>query len=244
MTAKPLYKVEGGREYILRFKPITQLGHLFLLIGMTLCFITGLPMFFKFGEVNIFDWLGLALGLSAPHTSQQLISWLHDWVGPILMLIGVIIVLIASDKKSGLKHITNIGEAYRVLVEIAKYRFGKRKDYPPTPFYHPWQVLWVWGVIVGLLLLGVSGLFLVLEKWFYMYILPPWWRVFMSLLHIIGAFIFFAALPIHFLIALFPTNWPMLKSQLLLRGYVEKEWWMAHHSAYTEEVLKKSGGGL
>lgn len=243
MTSWPIYKAEGGREYILRFKPATQLGHLFLLVGMTISFITGLPMYFKFGERNIFDLLGLALGLSAPNTSAQLIGWLHDWVGPILMLMGVLIVLAVSDKKSGLRYITKFGEAYKTLVEVSKYRFGRRKDYPPTPFYHPLQVLWVWGVIIGLSLLGVSGLFLVLEKWFYMYILPSWWRGFMSLLHIIGAFIFFAVLPVHFLIGIFPTNWPMLKSQVLLRGYVEKEWWMAHHRSYAEEVLKKTGGG-
>ncbi|MEM3835262.1 cytochrome b/b6 domain-containing protein [Pyrobaculum sp.] len=242
MAARPLYKKEGGKEYILRFKPVTQLAHWFLLVGMTLSFITGLAMFFKFGEKNILDGLGLALGLPANPTSAQLISWLHDWIGPALMLIGVLIVLAASDKKFGLREITKVGETVNVLTEVAKYRFGRRKDYPPTPFYHPFQVLWVWGVIVGLLLLGISGLFLVLEKWFYMMILPPWWRLFMSWLHIIGAFIFFAALPIHFIMAIFPTNWPMLKSQLLLRGYVEKEWWMAHHKAYAEEAIKKAGG--
>jgi len=242
MPAPPIYKREGGREYILRFKPTTQLGHLFLLVGMTLCFITGLAFFFKFGEYNIFEGLGLALGLPANPPTAQLISWLHDWVGPILMLIGIIIVLATSDKRFGLREITKLGEAWRTLVEIAKYRFGKRKDYPPTPFYHPLQVLWVWAVIVGLILLGVSGAFLVLEKWFNMYILPPWWRLFMSWIHIIGAFIFFVGLPIHFLMAVFPINWPMLASQLLLRGYVPKEWWMAHHKAYAEEVLKKAGG--
>lgn len=238
---RPLIKTEGGKEYVLRFKPATQIAHLFLLVGMTINFITGLPMFFKFGEVNIFEGLGAALGLSAPHTSGQLISILHDWVGPILMLIGVLIVLAASDKRAGLREITKFGEALRVLKEVAEYRLGRRKEYPPTPFYHPFQVVWVWGVILGLLLLGVSGLFLVVEKWFYMQILPPWWRGFMSLLHIFGAFIFFAALPIHFLMAIFPTNWPMLKSQLLAKGYVPIEWWMAHHKAYVEEVKKRGG---
>ncbi|MGC9050477.1 cytochrome b/b6 domain-containing protein [Pyrobaculum sp.] len=239
MPAPPLYKTEGGKEYILRFKPATQLAHWFLLVGMTISFLTGLPMFFKFGEKNIFDGLGLALGLATNPSTGQLISILHDWVGPVLMLIGVLIALAVSDKKFGLREISKIGETVKVLTEVARYRFGARKDYPPTPFYHPLQVLWVWGVIIGLLLLGISGLFLVLEKWFYMQILPPWWRGFMSILHMTGAFIFFVALPMHFLMSIFPTNWPMLKSQLLLKGYVEKEWWMAHHKAYAEEVLKR-----
>jgi len=242
MPALPVYKREGDKEYILRFKPITQLAHWFLLIGMTLNFITGMALFFKFGESNIFEGLGLALGLSTSPPTAQLISWLHDWIGPILMLIAILIVLAASDKRFGLREITKVGEAWRTLVEVTKYRLGRRKDYPPVPFYHPFQVLWVWAVIVGLTLLGVSGAFLTLEKWFNMYILPPWWRGFMSWIHIIGAFIFFTALPIHFLMSIFPTNWPMLVSQLLLRGYVPKEWWMAHHKAYAEEVLKKAGG--
>jgi len=242
MPAPPIYKREGDKEYILRFKPITQLAHWFLLIGMTLNFITGMALFFKFGESNIFEGLGLALGLSTSPPTAQLISWLHDWIGPILMLIAILIVLAASDKRFGLREITKVGEAWRTLVEVTKYRLGRRKDYPPTPFYHPFQVLWAWGVIVGLTLLGVSGAFLVLEKWFNMYILPPWWRGFMSLIHILGAFIFFVALPMHFLMSIFPSNWPMLVSQLLLRGYVPKEWWMVHHRAYAEEVLKKAGG--
>jgi formate dehydrogenase subunit gamma len=237
-------KTVGGRVYIMRFRPIIQVGHIFLLIGMVFCFFTGLAMFFKFGETTIFAGnIGRWLGLPAETTGRQLISWLHDWIGPILMLIGIVIVVGARGiRGESIREAMVTGRDLRELWLVFMAHLGRAKK-PKYDFYNPLQKLWILVVVIGLILLGVSGIFLVLEKWFTIQILGGNLRMLISLLHIIGAFIFFVALPIHFLMSILPLNWPILKSQLLFRGYVEFEWWRAHHPAYVERVMKKEGGG-
>lgn len=237
-------KTVGGRVYILRFRPIIQVAHIFLLVGMTLCFITGLAMFFKFGETAIFAGnIGKWLGLPAETTGRQLISWLHDWVGPILMLICILIVFAARGVRSdSIRESIPTGKDLRDLWLIFMAHLGRAKK-PKVDFYHPLQKLWILAVAIGLILVGFSGIFLVLEKWFAIQILGGNLRMVMSILHIIGAFIFYIALPIHFLMSILPLNWSSLKSQLLFRGYVELEWWKAHHPAYVERVMRKGGEG-
>lgn len=237
-------KTVGGRVYIMRFRPIIQVGHIFLLIGMVFCFFTGLAMFFKFGETTIFAGnIGKWLGLPAETTGRQLISWLHDWIGPILMLIGIVIVVGARGiRGESIREAMVTGRDLRDLWLVFMAHLGRAKK-PKYDFYNPLQKLWILAVVIGLTLLGISGIFLTLEKWFTIQILGDNLRMLISLLHIIGAFIFFTALPIHFLMAVLPLNWPILKSQLLFRGYVELEWWRAHHPAYVERVTKKEGGG-
>ena len=236
-------KTVGGRVYILRFRPIIQVGHIFLLVGMTLCFITGLAMFFKFGETTIFAGnIGKWLGLPAGTTGRQLISWLHDWIGPILMLIGILIVVGARGVRGdSIREAMVTGRDLRDLLLVFMAHLGRAKK-PKYDFYNPLQKLWILAVVVGLTLLAISGIFLVLEKWFALKILGDNLRMIISILHIIGAFTFYVALPIHFLMAILPLNWPILKSQLLFRGYVELEWWKAHHPLYVERVTRKGGG--
>ena len=235
---------ERAREGLIRFKPVTQVAHFFLFLGMTLCFITGLAFFFKFGETQIFAGWGRALGLPTAPPTRQLISWLHDIIGPVLILVGVVIALAASVRASSIRLALPTGEDVRVLVGIIKHRLGMSRERPKVGFYHPLQKVWVWTVVVGLILVGSTGLLLVLEKWFAMKIMSDYARGLVSLLHLIGAFMFFAALPIHFLMAVAPINWPVLKSQFLFRGYVPLHWWRYHHPAYVEQVLgeKREGG--
>jgi cytochrome b subunit of formate dehydrogenase len=91
-------------------------------------------------------------------------------------------------------------------------------------------------------LVGVSGVVLVVEKWFLIRLLDDYWRGIFSIIHIIGAFLFIAFLPIHFLMAIVPINWPTLKSQFLFRGYVPVSWWRFHHPAYVEKIEGAGGG--
>jgi formate dehydrogenase subunit gamma len=232
-----LVKRVNGETYILRFKPITQVAHFFLFLGMILCFVTGLAMFFKIDEVQVFEGLGRALGLPA-HPYEQLIGILHDWVGPILMLIGVIIALAASVRAETIRKALITAEDFRVFAAIVRSRLG-RAPRPKVGFYHPLQKVWIWTVVVALLLLGISGAFLVYEKWFAVRVLDDATRQLMSILHIIGAFAFYVALPLHFIMAIAPINWPILKSQFLFRGYVALPWWKLHHPAYLDELERK-----
>ncbi len=243
MAGEGSIKTIGGRVYIMRFRPIIQVGHIFLLVGMIFCFITGLAMFFKFGETTIFAGnIGRWLGLPAETTGRQIISWLHDWIGPILMLIGILIVVGARGvRRDSIREAMVTAKDLRDLWLVFMAYLGRAKK-PRYDFYNPLQKLWILAVVVGLALLGTSGIFLILEKWFALQILGDNLRMVMSILHIIGAFIFYVALPIHFLMAILPLNWPVLKSQLLFRGYVELEWWKAHHPAYVERIMKRGGG--
>lgn len=170
---------------------------------------------------------------------KALISWLHDWIGPILMLIGILIVVGARGVRGdSIRGGYGNGEDLRDLLLVFMAYLGRAKK-PKYDFYNPLQKLWILAVVVGLTLLAISGIFLVLEKWFALKILGDNLRMIISILHIIGAFIFYVALPIHFLMAILPLNWPILKSQLLFRGYVELEWWKAHHPLYVERVTRK-----
>lgn len=238
-------KTVNGKVYILRFRPIIQVGHLFLLVGMVLTFISGLAMFYKFGETAIFAGnIGKWLGLPAETTGRQLISWLHDIIGPILMLIGLAIIVAARGIRSdSVREAMPTWKDIRDFIQAVNFRFGRVKEYPKYGFYNPLQKFWILAVAIGLTLLGVSGFLLTLEKWLAIKLLGDSLRLLMSLLHIIGAFIFFIALPIHFLFAILPTNWPILIAQLLARGYTPAEWVKAHHPAHYEEVMGKKGGG-
>ncbi len=232
-----LVKRINGEVHVLRFRQATQVAHLFLFLGMTICFVTGLAMFFKIDEVQIFADLGKALGLPA-NAPEQLIGILHDWVGPILMLVGVIIALVVSVRPSTIRQALLTYSDIKILIDIAKSRFGKAPR-PKIGFYHPLQKIWIWTVVIGLILLGVSGFLIAIEKWFMMKIMDDVTRQVMSLLHIIGAFMFYVALPIHFIMAVAPINWPILKSQFLLKGYVPLPWWKFHHPAYVEELEQR-----
>ena len=228
---------------ILRFRPITQLAHLFLFSGMVLLFFTGLAFFFKIGERQLFAGWGKLLGLPTSPPTYQLISILHDIVGPLLMLVGVVIALAFSVRPASIKAAIPTREDVEVFIGIVKYRLGMQPERPKVDFYHPLQKLWIWMVVVGLALVGFSGFFLTLEKWLAVKILSDFWRGVMSLLHIIGAFLFYLGLPLHFIMAIAPINWPILKSQFTLRGYVSLSWWRHHHPAYVERVLGRKGSG-
>lgn len=226
-----------GEAGLVRFRPITQVAHFFLFLGMTLCFLTGLALFFKIGEHQLFAGWGKALGLPTNPPTRQLISWLHDIIGPLLMLVGVVIALAASVRPHTIKLALPTREDLRILSGIIKHRLGMARERPKVGFYHPLQKLWIWTVVVGLILVGSSGLLLVIEKWFAVKLMSDYVRGLMSLLHLVGAFMFFTALPIHFLMAVAPINWPVLKSQFLFRGKVPLHWWKYHHPAYVEEIL-------
>ena len=226
---------------ILRFRPVTQVAHFFLFLGMTILFLTGLAFFFKIGERQLFAGWGKALGLPASPPTSQLISILHDLVGPILILVGIVIALAFSVRPSSIRMALPTRRDVDTLVGIIKHRLGMARERPKVGFYHPLQKLWIWTVVVGLILTGFSGAFLVIEKWFEVKILSDYWRGVMSLLHIIGAFMFYVALPLHFIIAVSPINWPILKSQFTFRGYVPLAWWRLHHPAYVEEVIGGRG---
>ncbi len=243
--AKLVRYTKDGRKEILRFKPITQVAHFFLFLGMLISFITGLPMFFKLNDVPVLIGLGELLGLGTEPPTSQLISILHDIVGPVLMFIGILIALAASIRPKTIREALPTKEDIQVFMAIIRSRLGKGKR-PKVGFYHPLQKLWIWTVVIGLILLGVSGVPIAIEKWFNVRIMGDYLRGIMSLLHIIGAFMFFVALPIHFIMAIAPINWPILKSQFLFRGYVDFAWWKHHHPKYVEELEreeKKEGEG-
>ncbi len=226
---------------ILRFKPVTQVAHFFLFLGMTMLFLTGLAFFFKVGERQLFAGWGKILGLPVNPPTSQLISILHDLVGPILVLIGIVIALAFSVRPSSITMALPTRQDVETLVGIIKHRLGMARERPKVGFYHPLQKLWIWTVVVGLILTGFSGAFLVVEKWFEVKILSDYWRGVMSLIHIIGAFMFYVALPLHFIIAVSPINWPILKSQFTFKGYVPLAWWRLHHPAYVEDVMGERG---
>jgi len=243
----------GGEVLILRFKPVTQVAHIFLVIGMILSFLTGLAFFFKFGERQLFSGWGKALGLPKSPPTSQLISILHDILGPVFMLIGIVIALVFSVRASSIRMALPTRKDVSDLIWVIKNRLGLVKSRPEFDFYNPLQKIWIWTVVVGLILTGVSGIFLVVEKWFKIVVLSNYMRGFMSLLHIIGAFMFYVALPIHFIMAISPINWPILKSQFTFKGYVKLAWWRLHHPAYLRKILSEdmdveamqagSGGG-
>lgn len=229
---------EGG---LTRFRPATQVAHFFLFLGMTLSFLTGLALFFKIGENQLFAGWGEALGLPTNPPTKQLISWLHDIIGPVLMLIGVVIALAVSVRPHTIKMALPTRGDLSILSGIVKHRLGMARDRPKVGFYHPLQKVLIWTVVVGLILVGSSGLLLVIEKWFTVKFMSDYARGLVSLLHLIGAFMFFTVLPIHFLMAVAPINWPVLKSQFFFRGRVPLHWWRYHHPAYVEQVLGKEG---
>jgi len=83
-------------------------------------------------------------------------------------------------------------------------------------------------VHIGLILLGVSGIPIVLLNIGYEYRSLP------MLIHDIGFILVIIPIAGHFMLAINPVNWPTLKA-MFIDGYVPKEWALKHHPSWKSE---------
>lgn len=116
----------------------------------------------------------------------------------------------------------------------AYYFTGKEEAMPPQDKFNTGQKLWYLTVVIGGLVLVITGLLM----WFGKGSIPTWlfwWSVF---LHDLGAIAMVAFFLVHFYLA---TMHPLMRAGLdaIRFGFFPEEYVKHHHARYYEEVTSK-----
>jgi formate dehydrogenase gamma subunit len=204
-----------------RWTLLARVTHWLLFIGVTLGILTGLPVldgerfYFlyiisggEFGRELIHHYLTIVfLGIAAPLTIARAIqglmregeeSWWPGW------------------------------EDIRKALKITGRWFGLTKDYPEIGFHHPFEKILILSVHLGIILLGISGIPMVLLNLGYEY------KALLLLIHDIGFLLVVIPLAGHFMLAINPINWKTLKA-MFTNGKVPLKWAKKHHPGWKVE---------
>lgn len=209
---------------IQKWGAVDRLTHWLLIIGITTAIVTGLPLF----DVATFGFLLPLWQIRLPFNLTV------NLVAAILIMAAALIHVTYRAASRRSTEIMFGSNDFKDFSTITKHWFGLTKDYPRLGFHHPGQkaVYWlapVLGIIVG----GASGLILwfpeIAETWFTAAIL----------LHDIAFVLIVVLIAGHFVLAVTPTNWPVLKA-MLVTGKVPVSWAKRHHPGWTEKAAPSS----
>ncbi len=204
---------------IKRWSLLARVTHWLLFIGVTVGFITGIPIF---------------LGFKDPiYSNPDLIRTLHYYLTtiplsiaiPLIILRGIEVLYRGAGEESWWPGWRDI----RTAVKIALHWFGLSKDYPKIGFHHPMEKLLILAVHSGLLLLGASGIPMAFFD------IPSEIRNLFILAHMIGFILVSIPLAGHFMLAINPVNWETLKA-MFTDGEVSLEWAEKHHPEWAERI--------
>ena len=205
-------KAEGR---VRRWSRLARITHWLLLIGVTIGFITGLPVL----DGELFGFLYDLMG------GEFVRENLHYYVtiaflAPAIPLI-VARALQARGEEWWWPSWAEIREAFIVMARW----FGLTRKYPLIRFHHPVEKLFLLSVHFGVLLLGFSGILMVFD------ILGVQYKASLLLIHDIGFIITVIPLAAHFMLAINPVNWETLRA-ILTDGMVSERWARRHHPGW------------
>ncbi len=205
-------------DRVLRWSLLARFTHYLLLIGVVIGVLTGLPVL----DGKLFYPLYIITGGEFGR------EFLHHYATLIILLIAVPFVILR-----GVESLTREGEESwwpgwedirKAFVIIGDW-FGVTKKYPKIGFHHPMEKLLLISVHLGLILLGLSGIPIVLFDVGYEF------RALLMFIHDIGFILVIIPIAGHFMLAINPVNWPTLKA-MFINGYVPRSWALKHHSAW------------
>lgn len=209
-------------DTITRWGVLDRINHWLVFLGVVLAIATGLPIFAPsvFGFLN--PLLGSRTGLNAlvgPHLG-----------GAFLLIAAAALHIIHAATKRKTSMIPTRKDIDD-LMAISKHWFNSAKQYPQLGFHHPGEMAIYWGAaVLGIVLLGSSGLVL----WF-----PDSFvglQTLALIIHDVGFALVTVLIIGHFLLAVAPRNWPLLKA-MFLTGSVPIAWAEKHHPQWVKEAL-------
>jgi cytochrome b subunit of formate dehydrogenase len=198
---------------------VDRITHVFLVVGVTFNILTGLPLFDKeiFGfllPLWQFELLGVRLHILAAALL----------VGALLIHASYrLLVWKASEIWLTMSDIKD-------FMLITKHWFGLSKEYPRLGCHHPGQKMVYWGAaVLGLLSVGASGILLGRDT-------SPLSTAAL-LVHDLAFILMTAIVAGHFVLAITPTNWPVLRA-MFTNGMVPTAWAEHHHPLWARKMAK------
>jgi len=201
--------VEVPNNTVKAFDIVERLFHwsLFIILGMVM--LSGVSIFAP-GQFNsLLEAFGVAGSSAAAVTAA--IAWHTDMLWLLLGLIVIHIVWDLAVARSG-KQILPYGSDVKDTATrlIGFLGFGPSVQ-PRHGKYDAFMKLFHWGLVLCLVVLGISGLYL-WNPYGYMPTTTPGFESTLRLLHDIFAFLLIGLVAGHIYFAVLPINWPVLRS--------------------------------
>ncbi len=207
-----------NKDYILRFNLIERIQHIILFITLIVLLITGLSLAFydsSFGKF-IIDLEG---GLQNRGTIHIIFAFIL-----IALCIFHFFYFTFSDK--GHKEISEIKyrkKDFKDFIISFKYNFRISKQKPVFARYNLAQKFQYWGVVLGSIIMIITGVILLLKVWQIGMIVPKWLWDITNLIHSYEGLLIFLVLFIWHIydVHLSPDVFPM--NSIWLTGKMSKE---------------------
>ncbi|MGA2199625.1 MAG: cytochrome b/b6 domain-containing protein [Nitrososphaerales archaeon] len=201
--------VEVPGNVVKAFDLVERLFHWALFMTLGLVMVSGIALYFP-GSFNfILQAFGVA-GTSAQDTAANLL-WHTDMLWLLLGLIVIHVIWDLAVARSGkliLPYKSDVSDTWTRMIGF--FGFGP-KTQPRHGKYDAFMKLFHWGLVLCLVLLGVTGLYL-WSPYGIMPSLSPSFENTLRLLHDIFAFLLVGLVAGHVYFAVLPVNWPVLRS--------------------------------
>ncbi len=204
-----------SEKMVRRWSKLARATHWLLLLGVTIGFITGLPVF----DGKLFGFIYNVLG------GEEVRETLHYYVTIILLAPAIPLIIARAIQARGEEWWWPSWREIRDAFTVMARWLGITKKYPLIGFHHPIEKLFLLLVHFGVLLLGISGILMVFD------ILGVRYKAVLLLIHDIGFIMTAIPLAGHFMLAINPLNWETLRA-ILTHGMVSEKWARRHHPGW------------
>ncbi|MCX8193689.1 MAG: cytochrome b/b6 domain-containing protein [Nitrososphaeria archaeon] len=212
-----------SRQKILRWGKLARVTHWLLFIGVTLGFLTGLPVL----DGRLFMFLYNLFGGEAGR------EFIHYYFVTAVLVSAIPFVIIRAVSARAEEWWWPSWAEIRQAVKIALRWVGITKNYPKIGFHHPLEKIYLMISHLGLILLGVSGIPMVFFD------ITPSMKAVLLLIHDLGFFMVAVPLVGHFMLSINPVNKEALRA-MFYDGRVTIEWAEKHHPLWIEHKERKS----
>ena len=211
-----------AKKMILAFNTVQRLTHWLVTVAFAILVLTGLTLFIP--------WIG---NLAQGSAGQLLRQW-HRF-GFVIGVVAVLIYLIFAPKSlfGSLKRIFRWGKnEFGWLKAAPAYYFtGDEEKMPPQDKFNAGQKLWYLVVVIGGLILLITGLLM----WFGQGTISSGLFRISALLHSLTAIVMVLFFMVHFHLAVVH---PLMKDSLnsMRFGYLPEQFVKSHHARWYEEI--------
>ena len=230
--------MDKKEDFILRFNLLERIQHIILFVTMIVLLITGLSL-------TYYDtWLGkIFIGLEGGLENRGKI---HIYFAFVLMILGIFHAFYVTFSDKGHNEISEIKyrrKDFRDLVKSFKSNFGLSKERPKFGRYNLAQKFQYWGVILGSILMIVTGIILLFKVWGIGMIVPKWMWDITKLIHSFEGMIIFLVLFLWHIydVHLSPGVFPM--DNIWLTGKITKKKLLEEHPIEFEKIYGKAENG-
>ena len=211
-----------GQLYV--FTTVQRLVHWLVVVGFVLLVLTGLPIY-----------------LDSPVIQGDggMIIKLWHRIGVVVTAVGALLYLLFDPKKlvEDLNKIFSWGgsDLGWLKAAVGYYFFGKEENMPEQDKYNTGQKLWYLVVVLGGLLMGVTGLVM----WFLRGTVSPGLFLWCVFLHSAMSILMAAFTLVHIYLAVMH---PLMKAGLdaIRFGYMPEKYVKHHHGKYYRELKEKA----